>query len=110
MAQTFENGEGLNSIRGKLNANAVQINDLQSDANLYVDTFAQLVALTDANVAVGRYVQVRSIGAWYQRVASGGMIGPVAPVNCPIGPIAQHGIDALTAACICIASARGRGR
>ena len=45
-----------------------------------VDTFAELVALTAANVAVGQYVQVRSIGAWYKRVASGGMIGPASTV------------------------------
>jgi len=37
-----------------------------------VDTFAQLMALTAVDVAVGQYVQVRSIGAWYRRVASGG--------------------------------------
>ena len=45
-----------------------------------VDTFAQLVALTSANVAVGQYVQVRSLGAWYRRVTSGGMIGPASTV------------------------------
>ena len=45
-----------------------------------VDTFAQLVALTAVDVAVGQYVQVRSLGAWYRRVASGGMIGPASTV------------------------------
>ena len=34
-----------------------------------VDTFAQLVALTAGDVAVGEYVQVRSLGAWYKRAA-----------------------------------------
>lgn len=37
-----------------------------------VDTLAELWALTAVDVAVGQYVQVRSIGAWYRRVASGG--------------------------------------
>ena len=46
-----------------------------------VDTFAQLVALTAVDVAVGQYVQVRSLaGQWYRRVASGGMIGPASTV------------------------------
>jgi len=45
-----------------------------------VDTFAQLVALTSVDVAVGQYVQVRSLGAWYRRVVTGGMIGPASTV------------------------------
>lgn len=40
-----------------------------------VDTFAELVALTSGQVAVGKYAQVRSSGAWYQRAADAAVDG-----------------------------------
>lgn len=74
-AKTWAEMAGLDRTAAALSA---------AQAALYdgprVDTFAQLVALTAVDVAVGQYVQVRSIGAWYRRVASGGMIGPASTV------------------------------
>lgn len=73
MAQTFDNGEGLASIRGKLNGNALQINALQRDADLYFDTVKELLdntSLTYTDVPVGAVIVIRSDGFAYQVAAS----------------------------------------
>lgn len=37
-----------------------------------VDAFADLATLTPSDMAVGKYVQVRSLNQWYRRVSTGG--------------------------------------
>lgn len=48
--------------------------------DLNVNTFTDLIALISAQVAVGAYVLVKSLGVWYQRVASGGHLTHTASV------------------------------
>lgn len=56
-------------------AAAIEADAARDEAVLYggvqVDTMAELYALTSGQVAVGDYVFVRSVGAWYQRATNG---------------------------------------
>lgn len=65
-------------------ASAAQADTARDEAVLYggvhVDALTDLYALTAGQVAVGKYVFVRGVGAWYRRVTSGGMIGPASTV------------------------------
>lgn len=65
-------------------ASATAAEAARDDAVLYggvqVNTFADLLPLTAAQVAVGEYVLVKKSGTWYQRQASGGHLGHTAAV------------------------------
>lgn len=63
---------------------AIEADAARDEAVLYgglqVGTMADLYVLTAGQVAVGNYVIVKSLGVWFQRVASGGHLGHTAAV------------------------------
>lgn len=63
---------------------AAEADAARDEALLYggvqVDTMADLYALTSGQVAVGKYVQVKSIDDWFKRLASGGDLTHTASV------------------------------
>ena len=78
MADTFENGQSLGSIRAILNGNAAEIDDLQNQSTKTLDDVAALLADTSltyttalpGTVVAGDYVRTRSEGFAYQVAAS----------------------------------------
>ena len=74
---------------------ATEADTARDEAVLYggvqVDTFAELQALTSGQVAVGKYVRNRKTGDIWQRVASGGHIGPALAVSATLNWEVQIG-------------------
>jgi hypothetical protein len=79
MAQTFNNGQQLSSVRAVLNGNAGDINVLQSQnaksvsdvASLLANTTLTYTAGSNDTVTVGNIIQTRAENFSYQVVASG---------------------------------------
>ena len=71
--------------------NSVTISSFNSDGSVTVSSFGELQALVTEQVAVGEYVRNRKTGDVWQRVASGGHIGPALAIGATLNWQVQAG-------------------